>query len=121
MFKSIDIMCDTCQEIYTILVSVPAGGPLPDTAPCEECGAEAKRKISFNIAKVQIEERTHGGRLTNGRVVSRELGSGRAKEWSKLNREMKDKRKNGKHSEAAEVAKELHGKKEEWKKSPPKT
>lgn len=114
MFKSIDIKCSTCQEIYTVLVDVPSGSPLPPFAECEVCGnPEAKRIISFTIAKAQIQERCHGGELINGKIVRRDTGLDAVKQQHSLSKRLKKARKAGDAETAREVQKELVAKQQE--------
>lgn len=118
MYKTIDVMCHVCESVHIQSVDVPSGESLPDIVQCEKCGAEgALRLISFNIAKKQIEERVHGGeRLPDGRILRRDGGWKSAREYSRLNRQLKKATKNHEWGLAQEVHKEMQGKKKDWKK-----
>ena len=113
MWKSIDIICDTCELVRVQLVDVPSGTPLPNTVICDLCGMEATRKISCHIAKGEIEDRTHGGRRIGNQLVSQHTGGKEQREQWLLEKGAKKAAKAGRKEEAAEMQAELSRKKEE--------
>lgn len=86
---------------------------LPETAVCPDCGKEASRVPYFGILKGEIEEKTHGGRLHNGKLLRKYTGFDDIREERKLEKQMRHLQKNGKATEAIEAAKELGKKRNE--------
>lgn len=113
MYKTLDVRCEGCGDIHIEYVDVPSGTALPDIVTCTVCGQEARRLLSFNIAKQQIAERTHGGELINGKLVSREAGMGAVKEQAALTRKLRQARKAKNPEAARDVQKELQAKQAE--------
>ena len=113
MFKTIDVLCEDCG-LQTVLVNVPSGEGLPDEASCEICGLPSRRKISFTIAKIQIEDRTHPGQMMGTKYVSRG-GFEATKQQYKLKKEIAKAKKKGDSSAVADATVELVKKQEENK------
>jgi len=107
MWKTIDVVCWECDSEYIAYVDVPSGHPLPNSLGCELCEGTASRRISFNIAKMEIEERTHGPEIIGGRLVRRLTGHAAVKEQAQLRRKLKKAEKAGDATLAREVNTEL--------------
>ena len=113
MFKTIDVRCDSCITFYIHTTDVPSGASLPDEVLCDFCGGIAKRLISCNIAKIQIEEIVHGGVNMGGKIVRRDTGMKDVVVQAALTRRLKKAKKAGDSDVAREVQKELDSKRQE--------
>lgn len=116
MWKTIDIYCEECG-VSTVTVDVPYGESLPDAAQCEGCGASAPRKISFNIAKQQIAERTHGGEIIGNKIVTKTTGFEETRKQLDLKKQLDTAAKKGDKQGVIDAVVELQAKKEEVKKN----
>lgn len=115
MFKTVDVLCEGCQDTHVEMVDVPYGTALPDIVTCTVCGHAAKRLMSCQIAKWQVQERIHG-EIINGKLVSKETGAREAREQHLLQKRLKAAKKARDNDTARDVQKELTAKQAEVKK-----
>lgn len=114
MFKYIDLLCPECGVVAQS-VDVPSGESFKDAYECDICGEMGQRKISFTIAKIQIEEKVHGGEFQDGKYVTKydDKPLKRTREQLELKKKLTAERKKGNNEAAAEVARELVSKRAE--------
>jgi len=113
MWKSIDINCPECGVVAQT-VDVPSGTSLLDSYECELCGTMSPRKISFTIAKQDIQEKTHGGEFIGTKYVSKSTASyNRTKEQLDIKKKMAEEKKRGNKEGFVDAAMALSRKQEE--------
>lgn len=84
---------------------------------CPECGQACPRVPAFTIAKHEIEEKTHGGIVKDGKLYRRFNNDyNDVREQSKLEKTMKRAQRYGDPDTAIQAAKELGAKRKETKK-----
>lgn len=80
---------------------------VPDEIKCELCDGIAVRIPSGTILKGEIEEKTHGGRMTNGKLYRQHTGFKELAQQRAAEVRMKRARQNGNMEEAKDAAKEF--------------
>lgn len=98
-----DYRCLECDK--TTIELVPRQN-VPDDIKCE-CGAKSVRIPSGSPLRLQIEEATHGGRMTGGKLYRQHTGFKEMAEERALESTMKKERKKGNKEAAKEAEKAL--------------
>lgn len=108
-----DFLCEQCNIRWDELVD---RNDIPSHLPCPNCNSQALRVPSGSILKGEIEEKVHGGKLTNGKLYRQYTGFKEVAEQRAAEVRLKKAHKNKNFEEAADAAKELHRLRDKTKK-----
>lgn len=104
-----DYRCSECDKTTIELVPRKA---VPDFIKCE-CGAKSNRIPSGSPLRLEVEEKTHGGRMTGGKLYRQHTGFKEMAEERALEKTVKKEKKKGNKEAAAEAAKALKAKRQQ--------
>ena len=111
MFKYFVYWCDECQHKYEEMKDDKKEDI--QTNPCPACGTDSTKVPYANIAKLAIEEITHGGRITGGKLYRHFTGLKELKEERALEKQIARAKKKGDTDTAIQASKELGSKRRE--------
>jgi len=92
-------------------------GNLTATSECERCGGTGHRAPAFTIAKLEIEERVHGGKMTGGKLYRQHTGFKEVAAQRAEENRLKKARREGNKEEMADAKKALKRLQDETKRS----